>query len=108
MGPYAISAYHHQCCEFESHSDMVYSIQHYVMDFSVTCGRSVVFFRYFDSSTNKTDHHDITEILLKVALNTITLALIIDLKADYKHKVMTISHMTLWDPIIKGGGLESY
>jgi hypothetical protein len=26
------------------------------------------------SSTNKTDHHDITEILLKVALNTITLS----------------------------------
>jgi hypothetical protein len=26
------------------------------------------------SSTNKTDPHDITEILLKVALNTITLA----------------------------------
>jgi hypothetical protein len=25
------------------------------------------------SSTNKTDHHNITEILLKVALNTITL-----------------------------------
>ena len=25
------------------------------------------------SSTNKTDHHDITEIVLKVALNTITL-----------------------------------
>jgi hypothetical protein len=25
------------------------------------------------SSTNKTDHHDINEILLKVALNTITL-----------------------------------
>ena len=23
------------------------------------------------SSTNKTDHHDITEVLLKVALNTI-------------------------------------
>jgi cobalamin-dependent methionine synthase I len=33
---------------------------------SVTCGRSVV------SSTNKTDRHDITEILLKVALNTKT------------------------------------
>jgi hypothetical protein len=28
------------------------------------------------SSTNKTDHHDITDILLKVALNTITLTLI--------------------------------
>ena len=27
------------------------------------------------SSTNKTDHHDITEILLKVALSTITLTL---------------------------------
>jgi len=27
------------------------------------------------SSTNKTDHHDITEILLKVALNTMTLIL---------------------------------
>jgi hypothetical protein len=31
----------------------------------MTCGRSV------DSSTNKTDHHDIAKILLKVALNTI-------------------------------------
>jgi hypothetical protein len=28
------------------------------------------------SSINKTDHHDITEILLKVPLNTITLTLI--------------------------------
>jgi hypothetical protein len=27
------------------------------------------------SSTNKTDHHDISEILLKVALNTIALTL---------------------------------
>jgi hypothetical protein len=36
----------------------------------VTCGFSPV------SSTNKTDHHNITEILLKVALNTITLTLI--------------------------------
>jgi hypothetical protein len=43
----------------------VYSIQHYVIHLSVTCGRSVVF------STNKTDHHDIIEILLKVAFNTI-------------------------------------
>jgi hypothetical protein len=36
---------------------------------SVNCGRLVVF------STNKTDHHDINEILLKVVLNTITLTL---------------------------------
>ena len=39
--------------------DELYSIQYYVIKFSVTCDRSVVF------STNK------TEILLKVALNTI-------------------------------------
>jgi hypothetical protein len=32
---------------------------------------SVVFSGSSGSSTNKTDHHDITEILLKVALNTI-------------------------------------
>jgi hypothetical protein len=34
----------------------------------MTCDRSVVLSW---SSTNKTDRHDITEILLKVALNTI-------------------------------------
>ena len=37
---------------------------------SVTCGRPVVFSRYSISSTNKTDRHNINEILLKVALNT--------------------------------------
>jgi hypothetical protein len=30
---YAISAYHHQRCEFEPHSDEVYLIQHYVIKF---------------------------------------------------------------------------
>ena len=41
---------------------------------SVTCGRSVVFSGSGTqvSSTNKTDSHNITEILLKVVLNTIT------------------------------------
>jgi hypothetical protein len=38
----------------------------------VTFDRSVVFSGYSFSSTNKTDRYDITEILLKVALNTIT------------------------------------
>jgi hypothetical protein len=37
----------------------------------VTCGRSVVFSGYSVSSTNKIDLHDITEILMNVALNTI-------------------------------------
>jgi hypothetical protein len=41
---------------------------------SVICDRSAVFsLGTTASSTNKTDRHDITEILLKVALNTITL-----------------------------------
>jgi hypothetical protein len=34
-------------------------------------------------STNKTDHHDISEILLKVALNTITLTLPLETKGEY-------------------------
>jgi len=38
---------------------------------SVTCGRLVVFFGYSGFLHIKTDCHDITEILLKVALNTI-------------------------------------
>jgi len=38
---------------------------------SATCDRSMVFLCSPVSSTNKTDRHDITEILLKVVLNTI-------------------------------------
>ena len=34
------------------------------------------------SSTNKTDGHDITEILLKVVLNTMTLALTLFVQSD--------------------------
>jgi hypothetical protein len=46
------------------------AIQHYVIKFSVTTGW------WFSPGTlvftiNKTDRHDITEILLKVTLNTI-------------------------------------
>jgi len=43
----------------------------------VTRGRSVVFSWYSGYPTNKTDRHDITEIMLKVALNTIILILLI-------------------------------
>ena len=43
---------------------------------SVTCGRLVIFCRYSVSSTNKTNRHDITEIMLKMVLNTITLTLL--------------------------------
>ena len=49
---------------------------------SVTCSRSVVF------TTNKTERHDITEILLKVALNTITLTHPLKLgSAGYQKKI---------------------
>ena len=68
----AISAYYHYCCEFESRSGEVYSIQQYVIKF-VSDLRQVDGFRRVPpvSSTNKTDRHDIGEILFKVALNTI-------------------------------------
>ena len=36
----------------------------------VTCNISVVFSGYTGSSSNETDRHDITEMLLKVALST--------------------------------------
>ena len=49
------------------------------------------------SSTNKTDHHDITEILLKVALNTISslnYLVIIDILVDVnEHEIL--SNLTL-------------
>jgi len=49
----------------------VHSIHQYVINLSVTCSRSVVFFRSTPvSSTNKTYSYDITAILLKLALNT--------------------------------------
>jgi len=72
----AISAYHRYSCEFESRS------WRGVID-TTLCEKVWPWLatgRWFSpgtsvSSTNKTDHHDITEILLKVALNTITLTL---------------------------------
>ena len=58
----------HQRCEFVSRSWRGVFYATLCEKVSVTCDRSVVF------STNKTDHHDITEILLKVAVTTITLS----------------------------------
>ena len=67
---YVISAYHHWSCEFESRSG--WGVQHYVIKFDSDL-RQVDGFSPGTpvSYTNKTDRHDITEILLKVALNTI-------------------------------------
>ena len=67
---YAISAYQHLTLWVPTpvHGE-VYSIQHYVIKIvselrQVSLGTQV-------SSTNKTNCHDTTEILLKVVLNTI-------------------------------------
>ena len=54
-------------------------IQHYVIKFVSDLSQVGGFLRGPPvSSTNKTDRHDIAEILLKVALNTITIGLTID------------------------------
>ena len=75
---FTISTYHHQSCEFESHS------WRGTLD-TILCDQicqSIAADRYFSPvtpvfSTNKTNHHDMTEILLCVALNSITLTLLI-------------------------------
>ena len=73
---YSISAYHHWCCEFKSRLPSCDQVCQWL----ATC-------RWFSpsppvSSTNKTDRHDITEILLKMALNTI--------KQTNKHTILKI------------------
>jgi hypothetical protein len=67
---HAISAHHQWCCEFEYRSGR--GVQYYVIKVCQWLATG----RWFSlglpvSSINKTDHDDITEILLKVALNTI-------------------------------------
>ena len=67
---YAISAYNNEWCEFKSRSER--GVQHYVKKFVSDLQQVCGFFRILRfPSTNKTDHHNITEILLKVALSTI-------------------------------------
>ena len=91
---YAISAYRHWCCEFESRSGR--GAQHYVIrvcHWFATC-------RWFSpgppfSSTNKTDRHDITEILLKVALSTIKQSIYHEHLYLYHEHCRNIAHMTL-------------
>ena len=62
-------------CEFESCSGEVNSIQHNVIKFVSQLLTTVLWISPGTpvSSTDKTDRHDITDILLKVVLNTITL-----------------------------------
>ena len=57
----------------------------------------VVFSGYSVSSTNKTDRHDTTEILLKVALNTISLTLTLTFKGyQMLKKEIILNVSSLW------------
>ena len=71
----AISAYHHYKVVSSNlvHGE-IYLIQHYVIKFVSDLREVDGLFSPGPpvSSTDKTDRHDITEILLKVALNNIT------------------------------------
>jgi len=60
---YAIMAYHHWCCEFEFTTLCDKVCQWLATGPWFSPGHPV-------SSTYKTDRHNVTEILLKVALNT--------------------------------------
>jgi hypothetical protein len=67
---YATSVYRHWYCEFKSRSGR--GVQYYVIKFVSDLRQVGGFHRVLRfSSTNKTDRHDITDILLKVTLNTI-------------------------------------
>jgi len=87
MTTYAISAYYHRRCEFESRSGEVNSIFDTILCDKVCQWLAAVWWFSLGtpvSSTNETDHHDISEILLKVALNTLTLTFImIDCLIDW-------------------------
>ena len=67
----AISAYHHSSCEFEPRS--WWGVLDTTLCDKVCQWLATGLWFSLVSSTNKTDRHDITEILLKVALNTINL-----------------------------------
>ena len=62
---------HHSCCEFESRSGEVYSIQHYVIKFDSDLRQAGGFLLVSRIPPPIKLRHDITEILLKVVLNTI-------------------------------------
>ena len=87
---YAVSAYHHWC-EFESRSG--WGVQHYVIKFLWPATGRWFSHGSLVSSTNKTDRHNITEILLKVALST---------NKQTKHKnahnwlYFSVEHSSLW------------
>ena len=70
---YSIIAYHTKAVSLNPAHGVVYSMQHYVKKFASALRISMVFTGYSVPSTNKTDRHDIAELLLKVLSNTIAI-----------------------------------
>ena len=63
---------------------------------SVICGKSMVFSGFSDFPTNKSDRRDITEILMKMALNTITPCNITDIISGHQsYSLMLISALII-------------
>ena len=62
---YVISTYHNYSCEFEFHS------YRGLFDATLSVFQWLAVGRWFSpgSSPNRNDHHDITELLLQVAIN---------------------------------------
>jgi len=84
---YAISAYQHSRCEFESRSDEVNLKQHYVIKFVSDLHEVGGFLSVlrFPSPIKMTAT---IEILLKVALNTITLICLLSCVSSINQRVM--------------------
>jgi hypothetical protein len=84
----AISAYYHKSCEFEPRSWQG------VLD-TTLCDKVCQWFSPGTSvsSTNKTDCHQITEILLKVALNIINY---LQIKYSNERIVLTYGYRETW------------
>ena len=87
---YAINVYHHWCCEFESRSGQ--GVQYYVIKFVSDLQQVGGFLRVLRfCPPMKTDRHDISEILLKVALSIIKRNLIMSFFMIFSNKFMSIS-----------------
>ena len=74
------------------HGEM-YSIQHYVIKFVSDLPQVGGSLGTLVSSNNKTDHHDITEILLKVALNTINQTFNKISQYQWNHGLTNVTHL---------------
>ena len=109
---YIISTYHHLSCEFEPRS------QRGVLD-ATLCDKVCQWLargQWFSpgnlvSSTNKTDRHNITEILLKVALNTINLNLskpINNLRFCFQDPNCKLTSIALANCEINPAGIEAF